>query len=60
MTVNIYACNSLQHAIYMYRGQLGKHGPSLAWKIGLHPSIFAHLSTITISSGSPNWLIVGP
>jgi hypothetical protein len=42
----------------MYCGQLGKHGLSLSWKLGLDPSIFAHLSTI--SSCLPKWLIVGP
>jgi hypothetical protein len=48
----------LKHAIYMYYGQLGKHGPTLHWKIGLHPSSLARLSTI--SSCSPKSVVVGP
>ena len=31
----------------MYCGWLGKHGLSLARKLGLHPSAFAHLSTMS-------------
>ena len=50
ITVNIYGCTLLQNAIYVYFGQGGKHGLSLAWKLGLYPSTLAHLSSnISIS-----------
>ena len=30
----------------MYRGEMESLGHSLAWKLGLHPSTLAHLSSI--------------
>ncbi len=33
--------------IYMYCGEMESLGHSFAWKLGLHPSTLAHLSSIT-------------
>jgi hypothetical protein len=35
----------LQYAFYMYWEEMEHVGQSFAWKLGLHPSTLAHLSS---------------
>jgi hypothetical protein len=49
-----YHCNKGTN--YMYCGEMDNKFISFAWKLGLHPSILAHWSSIT--SNSTTWTTI--